>query len=577
MIGSIKTIIGVLRTDGFEITLGKLIHRFSEFRERPKYERWIAENESLSEAELETLKVKMDGMLDRPLISVLMPVYNTDAGYLTKAIESVRSQAYDNWELCIADDHSTAPHVRPMLEEYVRSDPRIKVIFREENGHISKASNSALDLVTGEFTALFDHDDELSPLALYFVVKTVNEFPETGILYSDEDKLDARGRRYAPRFKPDWNPEMLLSLNYVNHLTVYRTSLIRECGGFRSVFDGSQDYDLLLRASEMCGGQNVRHIPKVLYHWRAIAGSVAHASDEKPYAHDLARKAIAEHLDRVATPGKVDRRFGQLHSVIFELPEPEPKVSVIFDGKPAEHNAFEALKLACGRLALEIVVISNEPVKDERISLVDPGSDGRFERLNRAAAAAKGTILCFIDRSYAGGNSGWVETLAGYALRVNTGAVGPLIVGRNRKIINAGYVSGLTGGVASPYIGHRVWPRGRAVRLDVVQNVSAVSVGCMVIRKETFNAAGGFDARSFPEYNADVDLCLRLMAKGLMNVFVPFAEVTANPPESNDSGSLEILKRRHADYFEADPFYNPNLTMDGIDLKIALTPTTAKF
>ncbi len=212
-----------------------------------------------------------------------------------------------------------------------------------------------LELVTGEFTALLDHDDELSPLALYFVAKTITEFPDTAIIYSDEDKIDGRGRRYAPRFKSDWNPDMLLSLNYVNHLTVYRTSLIRECGGFRLGYEGSQDYDLLLRVSELCGGSRIRHIPKILYHWRAIAGSVANASDEKPYAHDLARKAIAEHLERVGTPGKAVRRFGQLHRVTYDIPDRETKVSIIVDGRPELSNISEDLKRACGRLDFEII------------------------------------------------------------------------------------------------------------------------------------------------------------------------------------------------------------------------------
>jgi glycosyltransferase involved in cell wall biosynthesis len=577
MFGSIKTIIGVLRADGFEITLGKLIHRFSEFRERPKYERWIVENESLSEAELKALKVKLEGMLDRPLISVLMPVYNTDAGYLTKAIESVRSQVYDNWELCIADDHSTAPHIRPILEQYVQSDPRIKVIFREENGHISAASNSALDLATGEFTALLDHDDELSPLALYFVAKTVNEFPDAGILYSDEDKIDARGRRYAPRFKTDWNPDMLLSLNYVNHLTVYRTSLIRECGGFRSGFDGSQDYDLLLRASELCGSSRIHHIPKVLYHWRAIAGSVAHTSDEKPYAHDLARKAIAEHLDRVGTPGTVVRGFGQLHRVNYDISEPVPRISFILDGPPTSSKVIEDMKRACGRIDCEIILISTETDQGEQVTVVDPGSAGRFENFNRAAAAAKGAILCFIDRSFAGGSEDWIETLAGYALRKNAGAVGPMIIGRDGRIVNAGYVLGIAGDVVSAFRGHRLWPSGRSIRLDVAQNVSAVSAECMVVSKEAFTAAGGFDASTFPDHYADVDLCLRLMAKNLRNVFVPFAEVTANPPEMADQESLEVLKHRHPTHFEADPFYNPNLTLEDVDLAITMTPRIEKI
>ncbi len=231
------------------------------------YAHWVSKYDTLDNFDCNAIRAHIAAFASRPLISIVVPVYNTEEKYLREMIESVSQQLYPNWELCIADDASTKPHVREVLEQYGLEDPRIKVVYRQDNGHISAASNSALEIATGEFVALLDHDDVLAPHALYMVAHAINEHPDADVLFSDEDKLDDAGCRCDPYFKPDWNAELFYCQNFVNHLGVYRTSLLRAIGGFRAGFEGSQDYDLTLRATAATSGPIV-HIPHVLYHWR---------------------------------------------------------------------------------------------------------------------------------------------------------------------------------------------------------------------------------------------------------------------------------------------------------------------
>ncbi|MEY2560581.1 MAG: hypothetical protein QOG51_996, partial [Verrucomicrobiota bacterium] len=244
------------------------------------------------------LRTALRQMRKQPLISVLLPVYNPDLGLLEAAIASIERQYYERWELCIADDASTDPKVRPFLEEKARGDDRIKLTFRKKNGHISACTNSALEAATGEWCALLDQDDLFAEKALAFVALEIERHPDAALIYSDEDKMETNGARSNPFLKPDWNPELFLGQNYINHLGTYRTDLLREIGGFREGFEGSQDYDVALRCTERLTASQVRHIPRILYHWRAVAGSLAAVVDAKPYAKEAARRAIADHLQR---------------------------------------------------------------------------------------------------------------------------------------------------------------------------------------------------------------------------------------------------------------------------------------
>lgn len=575
MLNPARKIWRVLRDDGVEVLYGKLLRRGNIARGRRRYRRWIEKYDRWTEAEREEANRRIAEFTVRPLISVLMPVYNTDPEILRKAIDSVRGQVYENWELCIADDRSTLGHVREILEDYANLDPRIKVVFREENGHISAASNSALDLAAGDYAALLDHDDELAPHAFYFVAKEINAHPNADIIYSDEDKSDERSERFSPFFKPDWSPDLLYSVNYINHLTVYRTALLRACGGFRVGFEGSQDYDVLLRMVERTKPENIRHIPKILYHWRAVAGSVAQAADEKPYAHDRARAAIAEHFERTGTRAKVVRGVGQLHRVIYELPKAELLVSIITtSGDP--DRLYDAI-VSSTKLPFELITVGPARSSNPKIKAVDTGDLNLFARLNRGARKAEREVLCFLAGEAVEFSEDWLSTIVGHAMQKGVGAVGPMIVDRGGKIRNAGFTFGLAGAVASVFEGEPVTPRGRSLRLDVTQNVSAVSAVCIVVRRDLFTAVGGFDEENFGASYGDVDLCLRLIESGQLNVWTPWATVTEGRPVENSSDELGRLRSKWPAFFAADRYYNPNLSLDFGNMSLADPPRVEKL
>ncbi|HEX8117241.1 MAG TPA: glycosyltransferase, partial [Pyrinomonadaceae bacterium] len=378
-------------------------------RDSAAYREWVAKCDTLTDADRARIAELSEALSYKPLFSVLMPVYNVDEVWLRRAVESALGQLYARWELCVADDRSTRPHVRRVLEEYAARDPRVRVVFREENGHISRASNTALGMARGEFVALLDHDDELAEHALYTVAEELNAHPEADLVYSDEDMLEG-GRRLDPFFKPDWSPDLLLSLNVISHLGVYRTSLVREVGGFREGFEGSQDYDLALRVTERAPASHVRHVPHVLYHWRRIPGSLAAGAGEKEYAHPAARRVINEHLRRKGVKAEVTSGLGTLHRVIYSLPSPPPPVSIILAAAcgPAAVEAVELLLARTDYAALELLLIASEGVEenaaslhvgDERVRLIRHRQDSQGSYslpglINAAADEAAGDLLC---------------------------------------------------------------------------------------------------------------------------------------------------------------------------------------
>src|SRR5436190_11519148 len=316
-----------------------ILEQTIEFQESPAqpgtYGEWADLYETPRPPDRIAIRHAIEALEHRPLISVLLPVYNPEIGWLSDAIDSVRGQIYGNWELCIADDASTDRRVQPFLKEKAASDERIKVVFRTINGHISACSNSALALARGEWCALLDQDDTLAEHALALVACELAEHPDAGLIYSDEDKIDLAGVRSNPFFKTDWNPELFLGQNYINHLGSYRASLLRAIGGFREGLEGSQDYDLALRCIERLRAHQVRHIPRILYHWRMVPGSLAEVRDAKPYAKDAARLALNDHLNRSGIAGRAEPCPENIesHRVIYDPPVPRPRVSIIIAAK----------------------------------------------------------------------------------------------------------------------------------------------------------------------------------------------------------------------------------------------------
>lgn len=508
--------------------------------ERRKYQTWIKKGGLSSSEKASRHLAELTG---RTRISVLVPVFNTDERWLRRCLDSVVGQSYPHWELCIADDASTAAHVRRVLDEYSSRDSRIKVAYRETNGHISAASNSALELATGEFTVLLDHDDELASDALSSIARELDAHRETAMIYSDEDLIDESGRRSDPKFKPAFSRDLLYSTNLITHLSGYRTDLLREIGGFRVGFEGSQDYDLALRVIERIDEFRIRHIPRVLYHWRTIKGSVAYSMDEKPYAHERARQAIGEHLERGGYAAKVFEAPHHLHRVSYRAAR--PSVSIIL-------TTDKNLDSLYGLVDDESEVIRVERTLEQA------------RRLNEAARKATGEVLVFLDAGLSVRTADGFTELAAFALQKRIGAVGAKILTPRYFVEQSGLVLRSDLSVASAHQGIPYDAPGNLSRNLLTGNSSAVSSACMAISREEFETIGGFD----PEIGAlfDVDLCLRLRESGKSIVVVPHVVLIRRAGGTRVKvirRATDAFQARWAKYVDHDPFCNPNLKRDG--------------
>jgi len=521
-------------------------------REAENFQKWISANK-ITEDRREKLRLEIESFSHKPLISIVLPVYNVDEKWLRLCLESVLNQIYENWQLCIADDFSPSPHIKKVLEEFAANDKRIKTVFRTENGHISAASNSALELADGEFTALLDHDDEISEDALFHLVKEINDFPEAQMFYSDEDMIDENGRRYAPKFKPDFSRELFYAVNYLTHLAVYRTEILRKIGGFRVGLEGSQDYDLALRFAEEILENQIRHIPRILYHWRAIQGSVALASEEKPYAHERARTAIREHLERIGKSAKVSQTIYNFHRVRYDLPEKLPKVSLILAGKTNEKTAQH--------------FIEQTDYENLEISFAETNHKNEAEKLNLAAAQTDAEILCFTAANLKPVSKDWLNELVSFAIQKEIGAVGARILSNNYRILHGGLIIGTKEIVSSAHRSFGSSEGGNVERNILPSNFSAVSVSCFCVRKNLFEEIGGFDAENLPNRFFDADFCLKLREKDYRIVFTPYAELVKisekkrlNFEENPTVSENEYFVKKWKEALKNDPFHNPNLS-----------------
>lgn len=552
------------------------------------YEGWIALNDTPTEQDVADLSQRLAQLEKKPLISVLMPVYNTPERLLREAIESVRAQIYQNWELCIADDCSTEPHVRRVLNEYAKRDPRIKVVLRDKNGHISRASNSALEIVTGEWVAMLDHDDILRPHALAEIVLEVDRHPDAELVYSDEDKIDLEGRRYDPCFKPDFSRELFRSQNYLNHLTAHRAENIRAVGGWRPGFEGSQDYDLNLRVIERIAPERIRHIPKVLYHWRAVEGSTALDGSQKNYAYMAGLRALDEYVERMGIPARAEEAPGiPCYRLRFFVPEPQPLVSLIVptrDKVELLRRCVESIREKTTYRNYEILVVDNGSVEEETLAYFSELKEAKNVRVlrydkpfnysainNFAVGKAKGSIIGLVNNDIEVISPDWLTEMVSWAVQPDVGCVGAKLYYGNDTIQHGGVIVGL-GGVANH--SHKHFPRhhpGYFCRLKVLQNLSAVTAACLLIRKSLFKEVGGLNEVDLTVAFNDVDLCLKVQEAGYSNVWTPYAELyhlesvsrgVEDAPEKMARFNSEIayMQRRWKKIIERDPFYSPNLT-----------------
>ena len=566
---------------------------------RNDYPEWIRRYDTLTDKTRIVMRKHSDSFVHKKRISLLMPTYNPKPKWLMEAIESVRKQIYPHWELCIADDASTDKTIRPILERYARMDARIKVVYREQNGHISAASNSALELATGEWIALLDHDDLLAEHALFMVVDEINRNSDVRLIYSDEDKIDFAGRRFDPYFKCDWNPDLFYSHNLIAHLGVYQAALFRQIGGFRLGVEGAQDYDLALRYIELIEPNQIQHIPYILYHWRIHAESTAQSSDAKPYALLAGKEALNDHFQRQGIGASVEQLDFGMYRIRYSLPDTLPLVTLIIptrNGLELIQKCVESIIRKTSYSNYEILIIDNgsddpatlqffkEIETEGRVRVVRDDRPFNYSALNNAAVGlSKGEIIGLINNDLEVISPDWLSEMVSHALRPGVGVVGAKLWYPNDTLQHGGVITGL-GGVAGH--SHKHLPLGKPGyfwRANLIQSFSAVTAACLIVRKDIYNKVGGLNEKNLKIAFNDVDFCLRVRQAGYRNIWTPYAELyhhesatrgmeDTSKKQSRFIKEIRYMNYRWGDTLLNDPAYSPNLTMTQEDFSLAWPP-----
>lgn len=584
----------IFSKDGFRSFKKAFLHYL---RARSQYWRWIEKNEP-NEEELSAISVEGKNFNYRPKISIIMPTFNTDELYLRAAIESVLKQTYDNWELCIADGGSTVSWIKTILEEYVKIDSRIKVVFLKQNRGIAGNSNRALALANGEFVGFLDHDDAIAPFTFYEIIKILNMKRGFDIIYSDEDKIDEHGRRSSPFFKPDWSQDMFLSCNYPIHITILRKKLLDDLHGFKEGYNGSQDYDLLLRATEVVKETKIAHIPKVLYHWRTISTSTAASSGAKPYAYEAAKKALADAMYRRGiefdeiTDGLWQGSYRIKYKIIGN-----PRISIIIptkDKRDLLERCIDSIIMKTAYLNYEILLIDNqsresetfcyynELKKNQKVRLLYFDDAFNYSAINNFAVSnSDSEFILFLNNDTEVISPEWLGAMIGHIQRPEVGAVGAKLLFPSGLIQHCGVILGYGD---PPIAGHHYckYPNcnGYGGVINTIRNFSAVTGACMMTKRSLFVEVGGLDEKNLAVSLNDVDYCLRLRERGYHIVYTPYATLYHHESMSrgyDDTPENKLRFQREIKHFRGrwgamidnrDPYYNPNLSLDRADFSI---------
>lgn len=592
MFEKIKKIKLLLVERGIQETLFLIFLKIKgKYKRIHSYENWIKQSH-LNKSAISHIKTEIESWKLRPKFSVIMPVYNVKVKWLIRAIDSVVNQVYSDWELCIADDNSSDPKIHSILSNYSKKDSKIKIIFRKKNGNISAASNSAIQVATGDYIVLLDHDDELTPDALYEVAKLINQDPNVDFIYSDEDKIDQSGKRLDPFFKPDWSPDYFHACMYTCHLGVYRKSLIDKIGGFRSEYDGSQDYDLVLRVTEET--KNIRHLSKVLYSWRIVPTSTAMSGDAKPWAYLAAKRALEEMLKRSNYPGRVEEgerlgffrvRRNIIGNPLVSIVIPSAGKSIELDDKNIVllEQCIQSIRQLSSYQNIELIVVDGydlsdgilENIKGDDLRLVRCDRPFNYSmRMNWGVKEAQGEFILCLNDDIEIISPDWIESMLQFAQQKEIGAVGAKLLFPNHKIQHNGVVV-LNGNPGHVFYGYDQEHPGYFLSNIVNRNYIAVTGACLMIRKFLYEEVSGFD-EFFPLNYNDVDFCLRLHQAGYRNVVTPYAQLYHYESMTREKGlqpkEWNNFNHRWGEYLTSlggDPYYSSCLSDDGnFDLKL---------
>ena len=516
----------------------------------------------------------------QPKFSFIIPTYNVSRKLLSECLNSVLAQSYTNFEICIADDHSSLQETIDTLHDYEKRYENIHVVYRQENGMISKSSNSAIEIATGDFIVLVDNDDTIEKEALYYFVEALNENDQIDFIYSDEDKIDYKGNLMEPHFKADYSPDTFMGVNYICHLSAIRLSLVKEVGGFRSEYDGSQDYDLFLRVSEKA--RVIHHVPKVLYHWRQSATSTAGYLGNKSYAYIAGKKALEDALKRRGIEGEVLEN-PRVSTYLVKYHHHSPKVSVIIplkDQPKVSKRCFDSIIEKTDYTNYEIVVVDNNSQEQETLDLLkEYAAKYDFFKVirlecefnysyinNEAVKVSSGEYLLFLNNDTEVIQSDWMDYMVGYASQKHTGCVGIKLLYPDKLVQHAGVVLGYGGVAGHIYVTNSYDDNGLFGRLVMPYNYTAVTAACLMMKRSLFEEVGGFDEKLKVALN-DVDLNLKALSKGYYNVCLSNVEMfhyesksrgyeASSEKHQRFLGEQEYMKNKWKNYLDEDHFFS---------------------
>ncbi len=536
----------------------------------------------------ETLEIQRKQKFDySPLISIAVPAYQTPVEFLRQMIESLIVQTYSNWELCIVNASPDNEEMQKVLAEYSAGDSRVRFCNLKENLGIAENTNRAFAMTKGEFVGLLDHDDLLAPNALYEIVKILQDHPQADALYTDEDKVTTElDEHFQPHLKPDFNLDLLRSNNYICHFFVVRKSIVEKAGGFRKEFDGAQDYDFIFRCTENAG--EVLHVPEILYHWRTHKASTADNPASKMYAFEAGKRAIEAHLERTGTKGEVSHTQDLGFYRVKYPVQGKPLVSVIIpnkDEKETLQTCLEMLEKNTGYHNFEIIIVENNSTTDEifryykelsgnrKIHLLRWGKEFNYSAINNFAVAhAKGEYLLFLNNDVKSINPDWLEEMLGVCQRPEVGGVGAKLIYPDNTIQHAGCVIGMGGIAGHMFVDMPADRTGYLHKASLLQDMSAVTAACLLMKKEVFEQAGGFTEELAVAFN-DVDLCLKVRKNGYLIVYDPYAKLyhmeskTRGAEDSKEKvrrfqTEIEYMRCHWIDILKnGDPCYNKNLSL----------------
>ena len=583
------------KSQGAAALAEKVVTKVKNVRQGPpSYQKWIRHHLP-DRNELEKQKKTSFGY--RPKISFVVPLYKTPEKYLRRLTESFQEQTYSNWELCFSDGSGAQSPLTELLKELTAKDNRIKYVSHEEPLQISENTNSAIEIATGDFIAFADHDDELTPNALFECVKAINEKPQTLVIYTDEDKMSMDGHKFfQPHFKPDYNPDLLCTVNYICHLFVVSRKVIEKVGGLRSEFDGAQDYDFVLRCVEAVKDEEICHIPKILYHWRCHEDSTAENPESKLYAFEAGRRAVQAHYERTGIHAEVFKgEYLGLYRTKF-IRDHDPLISIIIPNK--DHiddlkRCMESIEQKSTYKNYEYIIVENNSTDSatfeyyKKLEAENPKVrmvywDGVFNYSainNYGASFAKGEYLLLLNNDTEIINPDCLEELLGYCMRKDVGAVGARLYYEDDTIQHAGVVIGFGGIAGHCFVQQKRGTTGYCHRIICAQDYSAVTAACMMVKKSAFDAVGVLSEELAVAFN-DIDFCMKLRKAEYLIVYNPYAELyhyesksrgLEDTPEKVARFNKEIatFEKKWPEILEnGDPYYNPNLTLKSQDFSL---------